>query len=79
MRRTLRRYRALAHAFAIGVRDGWEQPLELRSSRNVEFLMGATSPESDVMDVQDKGINIGQALRAGRHAQSWRERWWPFR
>lgn len=50
-------------AFAYGVRDGWQQPHEVSISRNVEHLDDGTGT---VYDDQDRGINLGQMLRAPR-------------
>lgn len=55
-----------ARAFLLGVRDGWRQPRELSSSRNVEHL---AAPGVDVFEAQDRGINAGQRLRSPRHHQ----------
>lgn len=73
--RAARRYLRLGCAFALGFLDGWRQPIELSTSRNVGFLMGQ---EGDgVRDAQDRGVNVGQVVRAGRRSQAWREGWWP--
>lgn len=76
---TVRRYLRLGRAVAIGFADGWSQPIELSTSTNVEHLVDPASPEEDVFDLQDRGINLGQIARAGRKSQAWRERWWPLR
>lgn len=54
-------------AYAYGIRDGFEQPYELGSSMNVEHLKG------DQQEMLDRGVNLGQFLRAGRNSQSYRE------
>lgn len=48
-------------AFAYGVLDGWKQPHEVSSSRNVEHLDNGSGT---VYDDQDRGINLGQMLRS---------------
>lgn len=65
-------------AWALGVRDGWRQPLDLSTSTNVDHLND--DHLNDVQDSQDRGINLGQLLRAGHRSQAARERWfrvWP--
>ena len=69
---TIRRLRAWAY----GVRDGWQQPHDLSSSRNVEHLFAKDGDEDGILSAQDRGINLGQILRAGRRSQAARERWW---
>jgi len=74
------RFIAKTRAFAYGLRDGWEQPYDVGSSQNLDHLY-ETYPgaaEDDLLDVQDKGINVGQFLRAGRKAESFENRYWPF-
>lgn len=73
----MRRVLALAAAFLHGVRDGWQQPHYLSTSRNMEHLevFGKTS---EVYNTQDGGINIGQLLHAGTKSQAWAEGYWPF-
>lgn len=51
-------------AFAYGVRDGWRQPYEVSISYNVEHL---DDGRGLVYNDQDRGINIGQRLRAPIH------------
>lgn len=60
-------------AWVLGIRDGWAQPLDLSTSRNTDHL-------GCVQESQDRGINLGQMLRAGRRSQAWREGYrkvWP--
>ena len=66
-------------AWALGIRDGWQQPLDLSTSANVEHLFGRKG-EDGALEAQDRGINLGQLLRAGRKSQAAREHWfrvWP--
>lgn len=49
-------------AFVLGVRDGWRQPYEVNSSRNVDHLHH--DDNGNVFDNQDRGINLGQVLRS---------------
>lgn len=66
-------------AFFYGLRDGWEQPYDVSSSRNVDHLVDVSkSTGTDAYEWLDRGINVGQALRAGRKSQSYSERYWPF-
>jgi hypothetical protein len=73
MSRLARRYRA----WGFGIRDGWHQPLDLSTSTNVDHLAEQPGEDTDhdVLDALDRGINLGQLLRAGRKSQAWRERW----
>lgn len=54
--------RAHLTAYALGVRDGWAQPFDLRTSTNVEHL-------GDVQESLDAGINLGQWLRSPLYHQ----------
>lgn len=77
---TITRLIAKSRAFAYGLRDGWQQPYNVDSSRNLDHLY-ETYPgaaEDDLLDVQDKGINVGQFLRVGSKAESFQNRYWPF-
>ena len=72
----------LVRAFLYGVRDGWQQPKYLNSSRNVDHLI----PEGEsgygkrgVYEWLDKGINIGQLIRAGWKSEAWEQKFWPFK
>lgn len=62
-------------AFLLGVRDGWREPHDLSTSTNVEHLDDEYGMGQEWLD---RGINIGQALRAGHRSQSWQEGFWPF-
>lgn len=62
-------------AFMLGIRDGWSQPVGLSSSYNVDHL---DDGKAAVHEWLDRGINIGQILRAGRKSEAWQERYWPF-
>lgn len=53
-------------AFALGVRDGWNQPRYLSISRNVEHLDDGWG---NVYSALDRGINLGQRLRSPLHHQ----------
>lgn len=80
MSRRIRRARALLTAWMLGIRDGWEQPLDLSSSTNVDHLDvdGVTfryCGDVTVYDALDAGINLGQILRAGRRSQAWVMGW----
>lgn len=59
-------------AFGYGLQDGWQQPYELSSNRNTDHLGGW-----QIREVGDRGINVGQLVRAGVRSQVWRERMWP--
>jgi len=63
-------------AFILGVRDGWNQPHDLSTSYNVDHLH---RDGNNVYEWQDRGINIGQIIRAGRQSQAWALRYWPRR
>lgn len=77
MRRAIARIRA----FCYGLRDGWEQPHEVNSSRNLDHLYDTYpgAAEDDLLDIEDRGINVGQFLRAGRRAESYVNGYWPFK
>lgn len=76
-------------AFWVGLRDGWRQPYELSTSSNMSHLVNQAVYVygSDewveqawiLMEAVDKGASIGQFLRAGTQAESWREGFWPFK
>lgn len=76
MQRTIARFRA----FCYGIRDGWEQPYQVNSSRNLDHLYDTYpgAAEDDLLDTEDRGINVGQFLRAGRKAESYVNGYWPF-
>ncbi|MBO0676818.1 hypothetical protein JRC04_05015 [Mycolicibacterium sp. S2-37] len=59
-----------AKAFLLGFRDGWEQPEYLSTSRNVDHLY---VEGGDPWDWQDRGINVGQRVRAPRRYQRFEE------
>jgi hypothetical protein len=61
-----------ARAYLLGIRDGWEQPFSICLSANVEHL--DRHPGVDVYDWQDRGVNMGQVLRAGRRSEYWTNR-----
>lgn len=65
-------------AFLIGVVDGWEQPHAIDYSRNVDHLCKHDCAKKCGHNWQDRGINVGQFLRAGFRSESWRLRYWPF-
>lgn len=70
-------------AFFVGLGDGWRQPRYLNTSTNVDHLAKVVRPsfedwDHSVYDYLDRGINIGQFLRAGRKSQAWQEGYWPF-
>lgn len=65
-----------AHALILGIRDGWHQPTDLCWSTNVDHL---ETDKGDVHDTLDKGINLGQLLRAGTSSQTWEEGYWPVK
>ena len=77
----MRRALAKARAFLYGLRDGWEQPYVVNSSRNLDHLYDTYpgSAEDDLLDVEDRGINVGQFLRAGRRSESYEQGYWPFK
>lgn len=52
-------------AWALGVRDGWEQPFSLDSTTNIEHLADLSNPDYFLlMDSLDGGCNAGQWLRS---------------
>lgn len=55
-----------AHTYLLGVRDGWQQPHSLAWSTNVDHLGDAA------VETLDRGINLGQFLRAGVNSESFR-------
>lgn len=57
-------------AFGYGIIDGWQQPSELNSSRNVDHLC-SDDTDSTIFETLDQGINLGQFLRAGFRSESW--------
>jgi len=63
----------------VGFRDGWEQPRELTASANLEALLGDDLDEDRHYELQNRAINLGQLLRAGRGSEPWREGWWPVK
>ena len=73
-------------AFWAGLKDGWRQPYELSTSSNMLYLVNQVVFGSDewveqawiLLEAMDKGASIGQFLRAGTKAESWREGYWPF-
>ena len=54
------------YAFYLGIKDGWTQPHELCSSRNIEYLEGY---DYIMQDNMDRGINLGQVLLSPLHFQ----------
>lgn len=58
-------------AFLSGVKDGFEQPLLVNSSTNLDHLDG--DGEMDLYESQDRGVNLGQFLRAGTKSEAWNE------
>jgi hypothetical protein len=59
-------------AWTLGIRDGWNQPIVLSTSTNVDHL-------GDVQESLDRGINLGQLLRAGHRSQAARLGYWDVR
>ena len=55
-------------AFWLGVRDGFTQPYEVSSSPNVEYLDNGVN---EVYETLDRGINVGQFIRAGFRSEAW--------
>ena len=56
-----------AKAFLYGLRDGWEQPLYLSSSLNMDFLGG--DEDYMVQEWFDRGTVWGQRIRSPFHHQ----------
>lgn len=67
--------KALLKAFAYGVNDGWHQPTYLSTSWNLDHLPGTGD---DLYNWQDRGINVGQFIRAGFKSEAWKLGYWPF-
>jgi len=55
-------------AYMYGVRDGFHQPYDLGMSFNVDHL---STGKNNPYGAQDRGINLGQFLRAGRHSEAY--------
>lgn len=65
-------------AFLHGLSDGYAQPTDVTLSRNVDHLY-LDDVAFTVYEWQDRGINIGQFLKAGKYSESYLEGMWPFR
>ena len=63
MGKRIRRLRRILTAWMLGIRDGWEQPHDLSTSTNVDYLLGEGHDDLTVHDALDRGINLGQILR----------------
>lgn len=61
--------------FALGVQEGFRQPHSVGMTVSVDHL---GTGRSDPYEVLDRGINVGQFLRAGFTSEAWQERFWPF-
>jgi hypothetical protein len=59
-------------AWTLGIRDGWREPTDLSTSFNVDQL---DDGYGSAHEAHDRGINLGQLLRAGRQSQAHREGW----
>lgn len=67
---------AVTRAFLYGVRDGWDEPYHLSTSRNMDHLL-ELGGDDRVYNTQDRGINVGQLVRAGRNSEAWQLNYWP--
>lgn len=61
-----------AQAYLLGVLDGFAQPYFLTSSYNVDEFYDEDD-KLDIQEIQDRGISLGQFLRAGYKSQASKE------